>query len=125
MNNYTTATPSTPHQEGKSVDTITTKYGTRVYFKGLVTGHPVVFSHGWAMRLDLFAINFYRRALKSYSNARTSGPASATLWKPRVSRKGSVTNHFASKEAFCLELLNRYCAIVEEKTRLTLRNDSA
>jgi TetR/AcrR family transcriptional repressor of nem operon len=39
--------------------------------------------------------------------------------------QGSFTNHFASKEAFCLELLNRYFAIVEENIRRTLRNDAA
>lgn len=39
--------------------------------------------------------------------------------------QGSFTNHFASKDAFCLELLNRYFAMVEENIRLTLRNDAA
>ena len=39
--------------------------------------------------------------------------------------QGSFTNHFASKEAFCLELLDRYFAMVEENIRLTLRNDAA
>jgi TetR/AcrR family transcriptional repressor of nem operon len=39
--------------------------------------------------------------------------------------QGSFTNHFASKDAFCLELLNRYFGMVEENIRLTLRNDGA
>ena len=39
--------------------------------------------------------------------------------------QGSFTNHFASKDAFCLELLNRYYAMVEENVRLTLRDDAA
>jgi TetR/AcrR family transcriptional repressor of nem operon len=39
--------------------------------------------------------------------------------------QGSFTNHFATKDAFCLELLNRYFAMVEENIRLTLRNDAA
>jgi TetR/AcrR family transcriptional regulator, transcriptional repressor for nem operon len=38
--------------------------------------------------------------------------------------QGSFTNHFASKEAFCLELLNRYFAMVEENIGHTLRNDA-
>src|SRR6516225_1652105 len=38
--------------------------------------------------------------------------------------QGSFTNHFASKDAFCLELLDRYFAMVEENIRLTLRNDA-
>ena len=39
--------------------------------------------------------------------------------------QGSFTNHFASKDAFCLEVLDRYFAMVEENIRLTLRNDTA
>ena len=38
--------------------------------------------------------------------------------------QGSFTNHFASKDAFCLELLDRYFAMVEENIQLTLRNDA-
>jgi TetR/AcrR family transcriptional repressor of nem operon len=39
--------------------------------------------------------------------------------------QGSFTNHFASKDEYCLELLNRYFATVEENISLTLRNDAA
>ena len=38
--------------------------------------------------------------------------------------QGSFTNHFGSKEAFCLELLIRYFAIVQQNITKTLRNDS-
>lgn len=38
--------------------------------------------------------------------------------------QGSFTNHFESKEAFCLELLIRYFAMVQENITKTLRNDS-
>src|SRR5258708_36935008 len=38
--------------------------------------------------------------------------------------QGSFTNHFESKEAFCLELLTRYFAMVQENITNTLRNDS-
>jgi TetR/AcrR family transcriptional regulator, transcriptional repressor for nem operon len=38
--------------------------------------------------------------------------------------QGSFTNHFESKEAFCLELLIRYFAIVQANITKTLRNDS-
>jgi TetR/AcrR family transcriptional repressor of nem operon len=38
---------------------------------------------------------------------------------------GSFTNHFDSKDAFCLELLDRYFATVEENIRRTLRNAAA
>ena len=38
--------------------------------------------------------------------------------------QGSFTNHFRSKEAFCLEVLERYFALVHENIEKTLRNDS-
>ena len=38
--------------------------------------------------------------------------------------QGSFTNHFESKEAFCLELLIRYFAMVQQNITKTLRNDS-
>src|ERR1700761_2722978 len=38
--------------------------------------------------------------------------------------QGSFTNHFASKEAFGLEILDLYYARNSENTRETLRNDS-
>ena len=38
--------------------------------------------------------------------------------------QGSFTNHFESKEAFYLELLMRYFAMVQENGTKTLRNDS-
>jgi TetR/AcrR family transcriptional repressor of nem operon len=38
--------------------------------------------------------------------------------------QGSFTNHFRSKEAFCLEVLERYFTLVRENIEKTLRNDS-
>lgn len=38
--------------------------------------------------------------------------------------QGSFTNHFKSKEAFCLEVLERYFTRVRENIDKTLRNDS-
>jgi TetR/AcrR family transcriptional repressor of nem operon len=38
--------------------------------------------------------------------------------------QGSFTNHFPSKEAFCLEVLIRYFAMLQENITRTLRNDS-
>src|SRR5260221_2799974 len=39
--------------------------------------------------------------------------------------QGSFTNHFRSKEAFCLEILERYFIMVRENIDKTLRNDKA
>ena len=38
--------------------------------------------------------------------------------------QGSFTNHFVNKEAFCLELLDRYYSMVAENIGRTLRNDA-
>jgi TetR/AcrR family transcriptional repressor of nem operon len=38
--------------------------------------------------------------------------------------QGSFTNHFVSKEAFCLEILDRYFEDVRATIQSTLRNDS-
>ena len=38
--------------------------------------------------------------------------------------QGSFTNHFRSKEAFCLEVLERYFTLVRENMEKTLRNDA-
>jgi TetR/AcrR family transcriptional regulator, transcriptional repressor for nem operon len=38
--------------------------------------------------------------------------------------QGSFTNHFRSKEAFCLEVLERYFDLVRHNIEKTLRNDA-
>jgi TetR/AcrR family transcriptional repressor of nem operon len=39
--------------------------------------------------------------------------------------QGSFTNHYRSKEAFCLEVLERYFDLVRQNIEKTLRNDAA
>jgi TetR/AcrR family transcriptional regulator, transcriptional repressor for nem operon len=53
-----------------------------------------------------------------------AGAASATIVEAAKVPQGSFTNHFASKEAFCLEILDLYFEGTRAMINETLRNDS-
>jgi non-heme chloroperoxidase len=48
------------------MDTITTKDGTKIYFKDWGTGKPVVFSHGWPLSADAWDAQMFHLGQQGY-----------------------------------------------------------
>src|SRR6202007_1673655 len=52
------------------------------------------------------------------------GASGREFSQPAGVPQGSFTNHFRSKEAFCLEVLERYVDFVRQNMEKTLRHDA-
>jgi len=55
------------HQKGtQTMNTVTTKDGTQIYFKDWGSGRPVVFSHGWPLDADAWDLQMLFLVQKGY-----------------------------------------------------------
>src|SRR3974390_1733050 len=68
------------HKPPRTLDTIITADGTRLYFKDWGTGQPIVFSHGWPLSADAWEDQMFFLAGRGYRciahDRRGPGPSS-------------------------------------------------
>ncbi|HHV7522520.1 TPA: alpha/beta fold hydrolase [Burkholderia orbicola] len=106
--------PSSAHPGAHTMNTITTKDGTQIYFKDWGSGRPVVFSHGWPLCADawdaqmLFLVQHGYRVIAHdrRGHGRSSQPS-----------RGNDMNTYADDLAALLDALDvREAALVGHST---------
>jgi non-heme chloroperoxidase len=86
-----------------STNTITTKDGTKIFYKDWGTGQPVVFSHGWPLTADVWDDQLFFVASQGYraiAHDRRGGGRSSQPWD------GNNLDTYADDLAALLETLN-------------------
>src|SRR6202030_981375 len=104
------APASHKHKRGEShVNTITTKDGTKIYFKDWGTGQPVVFSHGWPLTADAWDAQMLFLGQNGYrviAHDRRGHGRSGQPWN------GNDMNTYADDLAELIEQLNLKDAVL-------------
>ena len=92
-----------------STSTITTKDGTRIFYKDWGTGKPVVFSHGWPLNADVWDDQLFFFASHGYrtiAHDRRGHGRSSQPWD------GNDMNTYADDLATLIETLNLKDAVL-------------
>ncbi len=92
-----------------STSTITTKDGTRIFYKDWGTGQPVVFSHGWPLTADAWDDQTFFLASRGYraiAHDRRGGGRSSQPWD------GNDMDTYADDLAALIDTLNLRDAVL-------------